>query len=195
MGTVVTMKNTRTVKEWRAYISEPWQKAVESIVETGLRLIQAKENVEHGEWLKIFEENKPFSVNTAQRLMIVAKNNILANAAHAQHLPPSWYTLYELSIIPEHQLLKMIQDGKIHSELTRSEAEALKGYEEKMEALRVIIIHSCESAISMAPCDCRDLENEITPGVMIKVQDVIDTWSRVRDYLLSLGMKERRDGS
>lgn len=63
-------------------------------------------------------------------------------------------------------------------------------HKEKIEALLLVIRHGCASAISMAPCDCRDLENEITPEVMADVQNVIDTWTRVRDYLHSLGIKE-----
>src|SRR5262245_48220415 len=128
MGIVTPIRDDkpRTVTEWRNYISEPWQKAVESIIETGKRLIEAKESVAHGEWIKIFEGNKPFSRYTADKLMAIARHPVLANVAPGQHLPPSWTILFELSQIQEDTLSEMIQEGLVHHELTRAEAYELK---------------------------------------------------------------------
>jgi hypothetical protein len=196
MGTITHIRGNKpqTIEEWRDYISEPWQSAVESIVETGRRLIEAKENIGHGGWVKIFEDKKLFSAKTAQRLMAIAQHPILANGAHVYHLPPSWGTLYELSRIPEQALLTWIQDGKVHSELTRSEAEALlqqeKEHAEKMETLRQIIIGNCYQALSLLPCDCGDLKNEITQEVLDAAQKLADNSAQVVVYLKSLGMKE-----
>jgi hypothetical protein len=64
-----------------------------------------------GEWLAMIASDLPFKARTAQRLMAVARNRELVNAAHASHLPPSWMTLYELTKLPEPELHAAIADG------------------------------------------------------------------------------------
>ena len=50
------------VDQYVERIAAAWQNAVESIVETGRLLVQAKDELRHGEWGKIFEEKRlPFS--------------------------------------------------------------------------------------------------------------------------------------
>jgi hypothetical protein len=35
---------------------------------------------------------------TAERLMAIADNQVISNADHGRYLPPSWRTLYELTL-------------------------------------------------------------------------------------------------
>jgi hypothetical protein len=72
--------------------------SVTSIIETGWLLTEAKTALDHGEWLPMVESDLPFQRNTAQRLMKIAADSRLANRAHVPLLPPSWGTLYELSV-------------------------------------------------------------------------------------------------
>jgi DUF3102 family protein len=88
-----------TRKQWAKLITEAWQKSVGSIVETGDLLVQAKEDLEHGEWLPMIESDLPFGRQAAHRLMVVARHPVLSNVAHGPHLPASWRTLYELTKI------------------------------------------------------------------------------------------------
>lgn len=44
--------------------------------------------------------------------MAIHDNPILSNAAHGQHLPPSWYTLYELTKLPAPFVEDMLETGK-----------------------------------------------------------------------------------
>ena len=89
MGIVTQIRGNKphTIEEWRNYISEPWQNAVESIIETGRRLIEAKEGIGHGGWTKIFEDKRLFSEQTAQKLMAIARHPALAKAATLRLLP------------------------------------------------------------------------------------------------------------
>ena len=57
----------------------------------------AKTELAHGEFLAMIERELPFGPSTAQRLMMIAEDARLTNAAHAQFLPSSWMTLYELT--------------------------------------------------------------------------------------------------
>jgi hypothetical protein len=109
---------------WREHvklISEAWQKGVGSIVETGQRLIEAKNELEHGQFETMIENKLPFTPSTAQRLMKIAANPILAKPAHAQALPPSWGTLYELTKLPERKLVAKLEDGTINPKSARKD--------------------------------------------------------------------------
>jgi Protein of unknown function (DUF3102) len=82
-------------------ISAAWQKGVASIIETGSRLIEAKAEIDHGEFLAMIQLKLPFGRRTAHRLMTIAADSVLANGTHGSHLPPSWRTLYELAGNPQ----------------------------------------------------------------------------------------------
>ena len=71
------------------------------------------------------EVELPFAERTAQRLMAIAGNPVIANAAHASLLPPSWGTLYELTKLPSVQLEAKISDGSINPRLERRDVAAL----------------------------------------------------------------------
>src|SRR5262249_47566584 len=68
----------------------------------------------------------PFSEDTAERLMAIARNRVLADSAHVRSLPPVWSTLYQLSRIDCRYLQKWIVNGDIHPEMERSDVIALR---------------------------------------------------------------------
>jgi hypothetical protein len=114
-------------------IGAEWRKSIEAVIEVGKLLMQAKRLCDHGEFLRLFygHENAvtdpvPFAAETAQRLMAIAENKVLSNAAHAQHLPQSWTTLYELTKLDDETLNAGIKSGEINPEMTRAEASALR---------------------------------------------------------------------
>jgi site-specific DNA-methyltransferase (adenine-specific) len=100
-----------------AYVREAWQHAVESIVETGRRLLEERERTPHGRWDDVVAL-LPFGARTAQQLMAIARHPLLANARHASHLPPAWDTLYRLSRLDD--LDERIAGGDVTPELERS---------------------------------------------------------------------------
>jgi hypothetical protein len=44
-----------------------------AIIETGRLLVQAKDCLEHGQWLEMVRAELPFAERTAQRLMAIAR--------------------------------------------------------------------------------------------------------------------------
>jgi hypothetical protein len=89
--------------------------------------------LKHGEWEQLFQGNPqavsnpiPISVNTAQRLMAIARHPILSNPAHSQRLPRSWTTLYELTKVDAATLRESLGNGRIHPGLDRRQAAALR---------------------------------------------------------------------
>ncbi len=86
-------------------------------------VLEAKFALPHGDFERTIESELPFKPSTAQRLMIVARDDRLSNAAHAQHLPPHWRTLYELTKLPDDVFEAKLADGTIHPEMQRKALE------------------------------------------------------------------------
>ena len=244
-------------KQWKTRITESWQKAVASIIETGQLLIQAKQELDRGQWLKLFEDKRPFGEDTAQRLMLIARHPILGNTAYTRHLPPSWYTLYELTKVPQITLKKWIDAGEVSPELEQEEAVAL--YKSTIEILKpqpphpskplpprpdphpnppklemlyepdpparplprppiieygteyyVETVESIQAsfeqeikrwedgfyrraldAMTFPAEDWSKFAGKVRPDMIKEAQRVIDAWTRVKDYLLELGLKDK----
>ncbi len=119
---IIVPPDTWTPEQAASHITEAWQKAVKSIVETGLRLIEAKERVGHGNWLPTIER-LPFGEDTAQTLMKIARHPDLTNTEHARYLPTSWFTLGILTRLPEGEIPKRIEAGEITPKLDRVTAQ------------------------------------------------------------------------
>lgn len=113
-------------EEWASRICRQLEKTVESIIEVGRLLTKAKRALPHGEWGRLFTQRLiPFSRVTAFRLMAIAEHPLLSNVTHGQHLPPSWRTLYELTLAEPTSLETALKDGVIHPDMTRRELQKL----------------------------------------------------------------------
>jgi hypothetical protein len=81
-------------------ITATWRKSVESIIETGRLLVEAKASLAYGQFGDLIEK-LPFSHRTAQCLMRIAEHRMLVNPHTCAELPASWRALAELARIPE----------------------------------------------------------------------------------------------
>jgi len=120
----VLQPNSWTPQEAADYVSEAWQKAVGSIIETGRRLIEAKQRVDHGDWFNAVAL-MPFGESTADYLMQVAHHPDLSNPQQAGDLPASWYTLSVLAQLPEGEIPDLIAAGEITAETRRIDAQRI----------------------------------------------------------------------
>lgn len=111
--------------DWAQRIGAAWQSSIDGIFETGRLLIEAKAALPHGGFQRMIGKDLPFSPATARRLMAVARDQRLAKRAHANVLPPSWATLYELTKLDDAALEAGLTSGAINPDMYRSEvAEA-----------------------------------------------------------------------
>lgn len=106
---------------WAVKIRSAWQKSVESILETGRLLTEAKAALPHGGFEIMVRDQLPFAARTAQRLMAIAANRVLSNTTHASLLPASWNTLYHLSRLDEGELKAGLSRRLIKPELQRKD--------------------------------------------------------------------------
>jgi hypothetical protein len=107
-------------------ITAACQNTVHNIIETGRLLIEAKDDIGYGGFQEMIRAELPFGPNTAQRLMQIAENPVLSNAAHVPLLPASWGTLYELAKLPKHgvDLEVLIEERAIHPKMERKDVRA-----------------------------------------------------------------------
>jgi hypothetical protein len=114
-------------KEHATRINEAWQRSVDAVIETGLRIIDAREGLEHGEYIAMIEEDLLVSRQTAHKLTAIASNKVLSNVAHARHLPAAWTTLSELAVAANKglDLEAAIESGAIHPKMERKDVKAL----------------------------------------------------------------------
>lgn len=144
-------------EQWADRICSRWQDSVIAIIDVGRILIQAKEDLAHGEWLPMVEK-LPFAENTAQRLMLLAKHPAISNTAHAPYLPPSWVTLYELSKLDESDFESALSGGLIHPEMQRKDVAKLRDDSSRETALDEMVRGPIET------CSTTDLHELINAG-------------------------------
>jgi hypothetical protein len=107
-------------------ITVSWQKTLESVIETGKRLIEAKGALPFVTFEQMITRELPFKRNTAERLMIIAEHPVISNPKYRSRLPAHYSTLYELTKLDESALLAKIDDLTITSQIERKEAIALR---------------------------------------------------------------------
>jgi len=112
---------------WAQRIGACWKRTIAGIIETGRLLIEAKKELNHGEWGYMFTEAVadplPFEQDTAAILMRIAKSPILANSDKYRKLPIRLSTLYELARLPNDILEAGIE--KVRPAMTRDEIKEL----------------------------------------------------------------------
>jgi phage tail protein X len=119
----------RTRAQWAAHIRATHKATiaacVEAILKLGRALAAAKKALPHGTFLKMIDNDLPFTASTAQRLMAIAADPKMSKAAHAQHLPAAWPTLYELTRLLEETFAQAVSVGAIHPRMTRKDASRI----------------------------------------------------------------------
>ena len=109
------------------------KKSVEGIVEAGQVLIEAKSQIEHGQFTDWVDRELRFgapqknhsreaNIRQAEMLMLLARHDVISKSCHWHDFPPSIRTLYELTQVDKGRLLKLIKNGKVHAGTTREEA-------------------------------------------------------------------------
>jgi N6-adenosine-specific RNA methylase IME4 len=106
---------------WAAKITAAWQSSFAGIIECGRLLVSAKEQLDHGEWLRMIEGELPFKRTTAQSLMKIGQDERITKGQHVGLLPPHWGTLVELTRLPDDVFAAKIADGTIHPEMQRKD--------------------------------------------------------------------------
>ena len=127
-GTRKTSADKHPASYFVERITKLWNQQVETILETGRLLREAKGELDspglpHGEFGVMVAKQLPFGARTAQMLMTIARHPILSNAKYVSHLPPCWGTLYDLASIPDCELIDLIETNQIHPGMERADVK------------------------------------------------------------------------
>jgi len=154
-------QNSRSVDEFVHVIRAAWRKGVDSILETGDLLRQAKDELPFGAWEEMCATRLPFDKSSVERLMAIARDPVLSNPALGPLLPPHWRTLYELTKVDkklgERTLAAKLQDGTINAATQRPQvAELLRGG--KPPAKRATPLQAARDKIAQQAAHIEELE-------------------------------------
>jgi hypothetical protein len=105
-------------------LQRAWRKSTESIIQACKHLAEAKAKLDPAEFDDMVDNDLAVSGATGRKLVLIGQNRLLCS--HGNILPNHWTTLYALSELTDAQLRAAIRDGKIHTEMQRADAEALR---------------------------------------------------------------------
>ncbi|MFD1627670.1 DUF3102 domain-containing protein [Azospirillum griseum] len=114
-----------TRAEFVADIRREWTNALESTVQVGRRLNEAKAALPHGEYEAMIESELPFGPATARKLREVAAF-VDAGTVPLDQLPEAYSTLYAIATLPDEVRAEAVAQGVIRPDVTRAEVEAFK---------------------------------------------------------------------
>lgn len=116
------------VYDWvRPKIVETWRATKDSVFDTGKWLLAATKATEHGDWGG-FVKTLPFNSSTAEKLRNIAACEVFQKPEIYEILPTSWGTLDVLRGYAEKhhdKFLKLVDEGKITTKISRKEAREL----------------------------------------------------------------------
>jgi hypothetical protein len=142
----------KTRKQWAAEICAAHKQSIAEVLKIGRTLIAAKIALEHGAFQKMIEDDLPFDASTAQRLMKIARDPRLANAAREQLLPIAWGTLYELTKLPDVEFKRAVASGAINPQMTREQARLVRvEVSEPRPAYKLPKLEPCRTVVPVYP--------------------------------------------
>lgn len=106
-------------------IQAEWRKSLEGILEAGRILIEAENKLGKTRYLNMVQFELPFTRTTASRLRIIAGDKRITDCAYTHRLPPSWFTLYELTHLKDDAFYQAVEKGLIHPGMTQKETKRL----------------------------------------------------------------------
>ena len=119
------------IKSYKSLIVQNWNKSRDAIIKVGQTLMEAKEKMNKGEfnqksWLKLVNDELPFTPRTDDRLIAIAKCEWITSDKHKDSLPVSWGTLYEISRLTKEQFENGVMNKSITADSIRSDIETYK---------------------------------------------------------------------
>ncbi len=115
---------SRDVIAWKDRIETAWQRSVESVVEVGRLINEARSQL--GATYALLETELPFSTTVASFLSKIAKHPVLSDPHNFSRLPNGVNTLYHLTFLDEKTLIQQLQHGDISPNTTLNEVRTLR---------------------------------------------------------------------
>ena len=117
---------THLVEEYASRINASWQKLASSIIATARLCAEAQKGLMRPE-LDELKEKLNFPASTFSKLAKIGSSGLAELKDADRKLPPSLSILYELTHLGSADVKERIKRGKIHPQMKREDALALKG--------------------------------------------------------------------
>jgi len=141
----VVIASEGEVAEWRRRIESAWKASVQAVIEVGVLIKQAKEEL--GISYALLETELPFSSTVAVYLIKIAENPILSNPTYHSKLPNGYNTLYYLASVEEDKLVERIENGEVTPNFTLASAKSLRDLMPKKPRDRGVAVEPKKKAL------------------------------------------------
>ncbi len=120
-----TEQQLSTRGEFSQAIAAAWQGIEKRYLLIGRYLLQAKQKLDHGDYLDMIERDLPFNRNNAYRMREVAESIDRGRVAETE-LPRSYSVIYEVVTLSDTELSTARKRGLIRPDLRRHEIVSFK---------------------------------------------------------------------
>jgi len=115
-----------SVFEWIDRIATTWARGAVGTLELARLVAKARDDLEYGEWSRLWGSGEiPFSKRKGEMLVVIGKGVGGLDAQNSAHLPVAWTTLYYLARLGPSLITRLIDEGRVHSDLSLHEAQTL----------------------------------------------------------------------
>jgi N6-adenosine-specific RNA methylase IME4 len=118
---------TRTRQQWAQRLNKVWGELTQTIVEgyfqLGRDLLHAKEELPHGEFIKMVNEDLEMDRHVANMFMRITRSEMVGNAHHL--LPADYTTINKLTRLPAEIFQRLVEDGTICPQLLRKDVNRI----------------------------------------------------------------------
>ncbi|WP_158601086.1 DUF3102 domain-containing protein [Teichococcus wenyumeiae] len=169
-----TLLECRDVPSYVLEIQKLWDDAAESFLTIGRYLVQAKQNLKHGEFEQMIRHELPFDKNVAHRLRRVAED-IDKGRLDASKLPRNYTTIYRFVTMNDALLERAQQEGVMHPEVTHRQIHTFlrQVRDEQMVSIQAVNYNEVTDQYSTLRKEISALEKilEEKRGLLRKIED------------------------
>lgn len=115
----------RTVDDFAAEIGRLWRESYERFVQIGEYLEQAKQKLQHGEWIDMVKGRLPFGRIAAFQLMVAARA-LRSGLVPADRVPANYSTVYHIARLSQEERQRAFAEGIIHPSMKRADIVTFK---------------------------------------------------------------------
>jgi N6-adenosine-specific RNA methylase IME4 len=154
-----TRPTTRTRQQWAQHLNKVWDELTQTTVlgffQLGRDLLQAMEELPHGEFVKMVNEDLEMDRHVANMFMRIARSEMVGNAHHL--LPSDYTTIDKLTRLPPEVFQRFVEDGTICPQLRRGDVSQIirvirkEEYEARVRAAKP---RPLEGTYRIAYADC-----------------------------------------
>jgi hypothetical protein len=115
-----------SLSDWIQLIHQAWTQGADRALELGRLMSRARQSLPHGSWSRLWQSGGlPFSKRKGEMLVVIGQGVGELDAQNSAQLPPVWNTLYYLARLGRAVVEQLIQQGRVHPELSLRQAQAL----------------------------------------------------------------------